>query len=116
MRQITRREPSVDEWVQQESAEINTRLPKMVDQYTRLDRTYPSPGGILSYNYTIISANAGDIDPNKLIPTMRSEILRLQRTSPDLAALKKLGPKFHYYYHYANGERAFSILIDSKEF
>jgi len=70
--------------------EINATVPKMVDEATRLDSASAGPGRRLTYNLTLISMKAQDIDrvawKQNVAPTIRTNMAQTKGMHTLLAA------------------------------
>ncbi|MDZ7805435.1 hypothetical protein [Thiohalophilus sp.] len=64
-----------DDELQQAADAVNQQAPMMVDQETRLDGA-DSGSQVLTYNYTLVNYNAGDLDRNKFTQALRPTMLK----------------------------------------
>jgi hypothetical protein len=69
---------------------INATAPKMVDEATRLDNASAGPGRLLTYNLTLVSQKAQDIDraawKQNVVPKIRVNMIQTQGMHTLLAA------------------------------
>lgn len=94
---------TVDQVLQQLSAELNQKTPMKIDSVTRLDRVSAEPGRHFTYHYTVVpSPDAGNtrIDFSREIkPQLKSQLC----SSPDTLKFLKNGVTLAYQYQDQSG-------------
>jgi hypothetical protein len=94
---------------------INAKCPKMIDEITRLDGTSEGPGLQLNYNYTIISANARDVDAKKLHDAIQASAKEAVKKDYSVNSQMQKGVIFVYNYFGKDGAliTSFSLSRES---
>jgi hypothetical protein len=94
---------SIDEVLQQLSAELNKKMPINVDAVTRLDRVSAEPGRLFTYHYTVVPASDAStmrVDFSREIkPQLKSEMC----SNPDTQKFLKNGVTVVYAYQDMSG-------------
>ena len=85
------------------ASEINASLPATLDKNTRADNVTVTPGPVFTYNLTIVSANARDIDAAALIAKLRPTVTAGACSNPDMRVIFKDKVTVRYSYRGADG-------------
>ncbi len=106
---------SVDRELQKASRFINSRLPMMVDQHTRLDSTAVLPGKRLLYRYTLLNM---EITPTRdeIVSLMRPRLINTYKTSTDMAELRGADVILVYSYFDTTGNELARFEIAPSDF
>jgi hypothetical protein len=93
---------SVDETLENLSAQMNRKMPVMVDRETRLDRVTAEPGQQLKYHYTLVAVRGSDVntaDFHKLLaPRLKSQLC-----GSEMENFLKQGVTVSYFYRSQDG-------------
>lgn len=116
VKEIFNRPPSTERALVQASDTLNKNLPMMVDQVTRLDSTFPGPGKVLNYKYTLVGMKRADLDVENVKKRIAPMVTQNYRTSPAMEDLRKLSAVLKYHYYDEAGVFAFAIEVDPATF
>lgn len=85
---------------------INSKMPIMVDSYTRADKVAAGPGRRFSNYYTVLTIpTAKDVDSKKFLKERFDHGIATTCSGPKNASLFKLGITSSYIYSAKNGEK-----------
>ena len=99
-------------------AAVNIGTPKMVDEITRLDGAQALPGLAMQYNFTILSEDADEVDPEYREAFEAEMHKQLEKTiclSDELEPFRALGATFRYRYANRLGGLITAFSIRSSE-
>jgi len=116
VREVFNRPPSTESVLVQTSNEMNKNLPMMLDQFTRLDTTFPGPGKVFNYKYTLVGLKLADLDVESVRTLITPLVTQNYKTNPAMDSLRKLSTTLKYHYHDDEGAFAFAIEVDPTKF
>jgi hypothetical protein len=96
------------------SKQINSQLPMMVDDETRLELTLVA-GKNMSYKYTMINYKADEFSNNEFSKELRKLLIRNQCSTENTKKLLKYGIKYNYMYFDKDGVMITSENISKKD-
>ena len=99
-----------------EVREINKVSPYMLDSETRLDNARVKPFNTVQYNYTLVNYEKKDLDVDILKKELKSMIIHMYKTSPDLEAFREHGTTVIYHYQDKNGVELFELKIHAGDY
>lgn len=89
--------------LQQVAKTLNTTLPRMVDNGTRLDHTEAGPGNTFTYDYTLVPIASTSALAPKFAAAARNFVLSRACHDPSVMRMLKLGVEMHYVYRGNDG-------------
>jgi hypothetical protein len=103
-----------DSYLAKESVEVNKTLPKMVNDFIRLDSTSTSLHKTWHYHYTLLKSKPG-LDSAQLNEIFKSGALNAYKTSPDLQIFRDNGITIDHDYYDANGDLVGTVEVGPKD-
>lgn len=116
VQQVSNRPPTTERILVQTSNEMNKTLPMMIDQITRLDATYPGPGKVFNYRYTLVGLKAADLKAQEIKDSLEPMLFQNYKTHPAMKDLRDLTTVLKYHYFDDSGAFIVEIEIDPKRF
>lgn len=95
--------------------QMNKQLPMALDRDTRWDTSQAGPGRRLTYNYTIVSARAAEIDSTFFYQAMSSHLRSSVCTKPDMQIFFKHGVTLSYSYRGSDGGYVGKVDISPRD-
>jgi len=92
----------------EDSQSVNSKLPKQIDEITRLDNTIVLEPLTIRSNYTLLSAFKPTQD---MLDKLRPSLFQSLQGSPALRSLRGRGVTFDYEYSYKDGSYLGKIVI-----
>lgn len=96
--------------------EINAHAPIIVDSTMRLDRVNALPGGILEYNYTLLTLERSQIDTGLLKSLYREDIINKMKTDPKAEMFRENKITIRSKYIDKNGQDIITLSIYPNEY
>ncbi len=106
----------VDDLLTQATAEINKRLPMMIDAETRCDSVAIGAYKTIVYHYTIVKRSKGQFNSNQLANWVRPILIKNYNTMSEMQTLRENGVILQYHYYDKNGSPAFEVTVDPADF
>lgn len=94
---------------------LNAKMPMTVDKDTRLDNLQAGPGARFTYNYTIVSAQARDIDRKDIMNYLQTSLKSGICSNPDMQVFFKNKVTVGYAYRAADGIYIAKLDISPKD-
>jgi hypothetical protein len=98
------------------SRRMNAKLPKPLDQATRLDTTTAGPGNRFTYICTLVNYSKDELDLAVFTAEMKSQIINTYKTKPEMAWLRNQQVELRYQYRDKNGVDVVTIAVSPKDF
>ncbi|MDH6308199.1 hypothetical protein M2451_001176 [Dysgonomonas sp. PFB1-18] len=105
---------SVDSQLEKLAKESNERGPRMLDQWTRLDRCEAVKGKSIRYYHTVSGIEVTDTTLFKT--NLKPQIVRTTKTSPDSRFFRDNEVSMQYIYNDSNGKYLFSVLVAPEDY
>lgn len=106
---------TVDEALVKVGDQVNKQLPMTVDRDTRLDSTQAGPGRAFSYHYTLVTAQANEIDKTEFHRAMSSRLLNSVCSNPDMQIFFKNGVIVSYSYRGRDYHHVTKVVITPRD-
>lgn len=100
---------SVDSQLKKLSEEANTKCPKVLDQWTRLDSCAALPNQTIRYYHTLSEVTITDTTLFK--SQLQPQIISSVKTNPDMKFFRKNNVTMQYEYRDQTGKYLFSVNI-----
>lgn len=103
----------------QASSENNKKLPKMIDEETRLDTTVAGPGKQWTYRYTLVNYKAGDTDNERINAVLGDNIRKGFCNTKEMQLFIENGVTMRYKYSGKDGAYLGEVVVtpmDCKKF
>ncbi len=109
---------STQELLENAAADMNKKLPMMVDSVTRLDKVEAGPDGskTLIYNYTLPEMTKSNMDVPTLEKVLRPQVIENYKTRAEMRGLRDANVQLDYRYKDKNGDAVFEMDISPKDF
>lgn len=101
--------------LQKASAALNKQLPMTMDADTRLDKTSTGPGLKLTYQYTLTSYSAADMDSGQLQQIMEGAIRQSACLDPNMRQFFTNGVTIGYDYRGNKGGKVMAFSISPSD-
>lgn len=101
--------------LQAASAELNKQLPMTMDADTRLDSTRTGPGLKLTYQYTLTSYSASELDSGQLQQIMEGAIRQAACSDPNMRQFFTNGVSIGYDYRGKQGGKVMEFAISPSD-
>ena len=104
---------AIEEILTETSKKINSQLPIMVDQETRLDTTI-CYGTQMYYKYTMVNYSKNDLDTEAFQNEMTTMLAKNQCNNENMVKMLRMGVTYYYNYFDKNGILIATINISKK--
>lgn len=98
--------------IQDRMPEINSSLPKMVDEYTRMDSADLGPGKLITYSYTFPELSLNQLRESDLSTVLETEVRNNVCSNEGMRPSIDLGVVYKYVYHAEFGKEFFAFTVD----
>jgi len=97
------------------SSQINSKLPRQVDESTRLDFTTSGPGSRLSYFYTLSGESFKGMNSDQVSSDLRPSVVNFYKTSPELALFRDNSVEIRVVYRDFAGKQLADIIVSAND-
>jgi hypothetical protein len=115
-RQNLRNESQIERSLIATSNEINSNLPIMLDEYTRLDSTTVGDGRRFTYEYTILGVEASSADIKEFEDSIRQELVDGYKNNEEMRGFRTRNVEVTYKYRTESGDEIASVTISPENF
>lgn len=105
---------SVDSQLKKLLEGANTKCPKVLDQWTRLDSCAAFPNQTIRYYHTLSEVTITDTTLFK--SQLQPQIISSVKTNPDMKFFRENNVTMQYEYRDQTGKYLFSVIIEPKEY
>lgn len=105
---------SIDSQLKKLSEEANTKCPRILDQWTRLDSCATFPNQTIRYYHTLSEVTITDTTLFK--SQLQPQIISSVKTNPDMKFFRENNVTMQYEYRNQTGKYLFSVIIEPKEY
>ncbi len=96
-------EKSIDDALTKVSAQMNKKMPIILDKDTRLDKVSAEPGRHLKYHYTLVSVRHGDINTAEFSKVIKPQLKSRLCEDVEMQKFLKNGVSVSYLYKTNDG-------------
>ncbi len=105
----------IDKEIAEMADEVNSSLPMMVDEITRLDNVEPGESKSFSYNYTLIYSEYSQMLIDQIQENLKSVVKENVRSSEEMRVFFENGVTVNYSYYDKNGQFLTNFSITPEE-
>lgn len=102
--------------LQEAADQMNQTHGKMVDDDTRLDHVDAGPGKKMTYTFTIVKHQKGDLNLVTLQKVLRTQLISNYKTKEEMKTLREYNVELCYRYKDKDGEFLFETDITPADF
>jgi len=103
-------ESALDRNLNEQADEINSKLPKMLDENTRYDAVSVQ-GKLITYRHTVVNHTAEELDMNAFQSIMHEKLTKEQCPKEEIVEMLKGGIEYQYLYYGKAGGLVSAVKI-----